>query len=227
MNTIKKPYFIISLLVALMLTITACATDIAPTSTPVAQAVPTGKLITPHPSTLDLNNLLDAQCNVRFTSGDIYDNEGSLTIDLTVCERLVFDAVDISLLEIGDTLVFPDKKVVVTSLEKNEVVTINGGYANQGLTLASIGGGAYAEITNNNIPVLFTLGVVAYPVDQDFTLTDYTSTGSVQTYFAGDLFDVMQTNRIFPEYNTTARIVDGKIIEIVCGLPAQEKQIEK
>ena len=217
MTLTKKTCGIISLVVVLILTMATFSANAQTTTNAVTNSTEGHTMIiAPYPPTIDANNIQNAIFSTSFNSGNIYDDAGTLMIDLNVYENVIYDAVELSMLNLGDIIRFPDEDVVVTSFENNGDININGGYAAGGRTLTSVGGGAFAEITASQNPVLLNVGVASLPVEQNFVLADHNGTGGVTRLFAGDLFDVMKTNRMFPEFRTTARVENGYIIEIMC-----------
>ena len=233
-NKMKK---VISLLVALLciMTLVGCQksepdsshtvvpvvtldnTDSIETEEETSEVSKTGKKINPYPASLDLNNLQDAEFSVSFNSGDIYDDAGTLMIDVNVYEGEYFDVVELNQLEIGDIIVFAGKEVLVEKSENIDgVIKVNGGYAAGGHDLEGVGGGIYVENKGDEPSALINLGKVSLKVEQEFELVDNSDADGQKIYFAGDLFDLMETNRSFSEFSTRARVANGNLISIIC-----------
>ena len=80
-----------------------------------------GKIISPLPVTIDLNQLDNCTVAVSFEEGDAYvDDTGIMRLDATIYTYDLYDMVDISLLEEGDTIVIRHQEVSVKNLERNE-----------------------------------------------------------------------------------------------------------
>lgn len=177
---------------------------------------PTGKVIYPLEGSMDLVNFQDETFNASFKTSDIKDIAGELKIEMEVYQTNDYDAVELSELEIGDKIVFSNKEVLVESIDNSEgLIKINGGTSDKGYCLDSIGGGVYLQTKDNKTPIYTSVGVMSLKVDQDFKLIDKTATGGEKTYYAGDLFDLMKKSREFDVNNTTARVADGMLIEVI------------
>ena len=182
------------------------------------QVAPTGKIIKPLTASMDLVNFQDETFNASFKAADIKDIEGELNIEMELYQTDNYDAVEISDLKIGDKIVFSNKEVLVESINNSDgMIKINGGTSVEGYCLESIGGGVYSQIKDDKTPVYISVGTMTLKVDQDFMLIDNTAPDGGKTYFAGELFDLMKTSRVFDVDNTIGRVENGILIEVICN----------
>lgn len=126
-----------------MLGLSGCGTPTGSGSVSAGGSEP--RRVEPLASTLDVSALTegDNQFMAGFRGSDIREDGGQLVIDLTVCTYDLYDAVDISMLAAGDTLVVKGEDIPVTSvMEENGSIRVNGGLENGGIDLISAGGGA-------------------------------------------------------------------------------------
>ena len=172
--------------------------------------------VEPLPSTLDLSALAegDNQFLAGFQGSDIREEDGGLVIDLTVYDYELFDAVDISRLAVGDTLVVKGREIPVESLaEENGGVRINGGLEAGGIDLISAGGGAYRVQLEDDARDLFEVGQITLPVGPDFVLTDDSDPEHPgKTLCAKDLPAL--GDAVFSPLATTVETVEGKVAAI-------------
>ena len=98
---------------------------------------------------------------VSFTAEDIHTDGEETTIDLTVYNYELFDAVEVSKLAKGDTITADGNKIKVETVEENDgVFTINGGTENGGLYLRGGEGGTYYEVGLYNEKFFHDRGVL-------------------------------------------------------------------
>ena len=177
---------------------------------------PEPRRVEPLASTLDVSALTegDNQFMAGFRGSDIREDGGQLVIDLTVCTYDLYDAVDISMLAAGDTLVVKGEDIPVTAVaEENGGVTVNGGLENGGVDLISAGGGTFRVLLENDAPDLYEAGTITLPVAQDFVLTDDSDPESPgQTLYAGDLLGL--GDEVFSPQATTVETAGGMVTAI-------------
>ena len=176
-----------------------------------------GKIISPLPVTIDMEQLDNCTVAVSFKEGDAYvDDTGIMRLDATVYTYDLYDMVDISLLEEGDTIVIRNQEVPVTSLEKNEhgLVIINGGEENGGYDLFTDDSGVYYEIGFNDTKAYYPLGEATIRVSVDFKLYDNSDLeAGEKMFYPGDfLIDDAGIRYDFNANNTTIVIEDGQIM---------------
>ena len=172
--------------------------------------------VEPLADTLDVSALAegDQQFTAGFRGSDIREDGGQLVIDLTVYTYDLYDAVDISMLAAGDTLVVKGEDIPVTAVaEENGGVTVNGGLENGGVDLISAGGGTFRVLLENDAPDLYEAGTITLPVAQDFVLTDDSDPESPgQTLYAGDLLGL--GDEVFSPQATTVETAGGMVTAI-------------
>ena len=172
--------------------------------------------VEPLADTLDVSALAegDQQFTAGFRGSDIREDGGQLVIDLTVYTYDLYDAVDISMLAAGDTLVVKGEDIPVTAVaEENGGVTVNGGLENGGVDLISAGGGAYRVQLENDARDLYEVGTVTLPVGQDCVLTDDADPEDTgRTLYAGDLLGL--GDEVFSPQATTVETAGGMVTAI-------------
>ena len=177
---------------------------------------PEPRRVEPLASTLDVSALTegDNQFMAGFRGSDIREDGGQLVIDLTVCTYDLYDAVDISMLAAGDTLVVKGEDIPVTAVaEENGGVTVNGGLENGGIDLTSAGGGTFRVLLENDAPDLYEAGTITLPVGQDCVLTDDSDPEAPgRTLYAGDLLGLV--DEVFSPQATTVETAGGTVTAI-------------
>lgn len=172
--------------------------------------------VEPLADTLDVSALAegDQQFTAGFRGSDIREDGGQLVIDLTVYTYDLYDAVDISMLAAGDTLVVKGEDIPVTAVaEENGGVTVNGGLENGGVDLISAGGGAYRLQLEDDARDLYEVGTITLPVGQDCVLTDDSDPEAPgRTLYAGDLLGL--GDEVFSPQATTVETVGGAVTAI-------------
>ena len=172
--------------------------------------------VEPLADTLDVSALAegDQQFTAGFRGSDIREDGGQLVIDLTVYTYDLYDAVDISMLAAGDTLVVKGEDIPVTAVaEENGGVTVNGGLENGGVDLISAGGGAYRLQLEDDARDLYEVGTVTLPVGQDCVLTDDADPEDTgRTLYAGDLLGL--GDEVFSSQATTVETAGGMVTAI-------------
>lgn len=202
----KKLTFIIA---ALSMTI-ACTTAIK------EQA---NKRITPMSSGLDIRALQDCTIPAAFKASDF--NWPGSSLQVTAFSEDLYDAVEVSQMQAGDTLVYEGKPIVVASVkEENGGVTVNNGYDEGGATLSPNGGGTYRATIWDDHSVYTELGKTSLMLADDFIFIDCGDNPS-------DPSDTIRTNQKayldnMPDYrkdnfsplNTRIVIENGKVTQI-------------
>lgn len=177
---------------------------------------PTGEpmRVEPMPSEIDLNALRDDTLAVSFDASCIKTEENQTTIDLTVYSEELFDAVEISQMDVGDTIVVKGEPIEITSKEEDgDNLVINGGEEEGGATLTSADGGTYRYVGMDDISAYDEVGSVTLPVDETCILTDDSN-----PEHPGKEFSVAELSGLndsdFTPYNTTVQLTGGKITAI-------------
>ena len=172
--------------------------------------------VEPLASTLDVSALTegDNQFMAGFRGSDIREDGGQrLVIDLTVYTYDLYDAVEITTLTPGDTLVVKGTEIPVKTVEQGDGIAVNGGLVNGGIDLTSAGGGTFRVLLENDAPDLYEAGTITLPVAQDFVLTDDSDPESPgQTLYAGDLLGL--GDEVFSPQATTVETAGGTVTAI-------------
>jgi ketosteroid isomerase-like protein len=177
----------------------------------------TSKIITPNNPEIDIEALADGIYPVAFEFDGLAD--GDLTF--TVYWEDSFDIVEINELAAGDTLYVNDTVVEVETVEEDDGdLLINGGLDNGGVTLRAYDeDNVWKAVLEDDTHTYFNWGETTLPLADDVTFTDgwdiekepVTVTGAeaVAEAIAGTEMDA------FIPQNTTVRVEDGKIVEII------------
>lgn len=209
----------------IMLLLTGCRSEIGQNQSPSTevpqssvQTSSAGKVISPLPSTINLADLGDCTLAVGFVEKrDAYMDGGRFVIRMDVYDYELFDLVDMSMLQAGDTIVVSGQRVLVNSLtEENGAKLINGGMEQGGYTFHTNNCGVYFSVSYNDRLDYYKVGEVVLPVAQEFTLVDSSDleTGPRTTYPGDMIVEAPQSDAVFMPDNTQARIVNGYVQQI-------------
>lgn len=172
--------------------------------------------VTPLPETIDLDNLDNCTIAVGLSEGSIFaDQSGIPQILATVFSYDLYDAVELSQLKAGDTLLIRDMEIVITSLEhsSNGNLLINGGLDAGGYELCTDENTVFYEAGYSDMKSWKEIGVVTLPVSPDFVYTDSSNLdGEPVLYHYDDLLH--SDNGIdyyFTPQNTTLVIENGMV----------------
>lgn len=156
----------------------------------------------------------DGTYAVSFSSADVIDDGGLLKLHFTVYDYALYDAVQISQLAAGDTLVVDGQDMAVEKVENiHGSVIVNDGLENGGVDLAPGDGGTYYISQMDDAKDYQVVGEATLPVKETFVLTDDSDPSNPgQTLLAGDLFSLEDDARGFTPNNTTLTVEDGYII---------------
>ena len=177
--------------------------------------------VLPLPDTT-MENLTDATLSVSFEQGDVYlDDTGKLQMKVKIYTYDLYDAVDISRLKVGDTIVRCGEEVKVDALERSEsgLLCVNGGLENGGFELAAAGGGIFREVGIHDENNWYEAGTATIRVSADFV--GYDNAAEVVIY-PGDFLTNGVVNYNFTPNNTSIRVEAGQVVELNrSGVPAQ------
>ena len=163
---------------------------------------------------MDTENLADGTYAVSFTPADVIDDGGLLELHFTVYDYARYDAVQISQLAAGDTLVVDGQDMTVETVEDTEAgIFVNGGLENGGVDLAPGDGGTYYISQMDDAKDYQTVGEATLPVSQDFVLTDDSDPDHPgQTLLSGDLFSLEDDGVGFTANNTSLTVEGGYVV---------------
>lgn len=172
--------------------------------------------VEPLADTLDVSALAegDQQFTAGFRGSDArLDDDGRLVIDLTVYTYDLYDAVEITTLTPGDTLVVKGTEIPVKTVEQGDGIAVNGGLVNGGIDLTSAGGGTFRVLLENDAPDLYEAGTITLPVAQDCVLTDDSDPEAPgRTLYAGDLLGL--GDEVFSPQATTVETAGSMVTAI-------------
>ena len=178
---------------------------------------PASNIITPNNPEIDIDALANGEYPAAFDHDGLSD--GALTF--TVYWEDTFDIVEISLLAPGDTLYVGDTVVEVETVKEDDGdLLINGGLDEGGVTLRAYDeDNCWRAVEYDDQHTYMNWGETTLPLADDVTFTDgwdnekdpETATGleAVAEAITGAEMDA------FIPQNTTVRVEDGQIVEIV------------
>ena len=175
-------------------------------------------MVKPLPAPYEVNKLQDATVPASFSSKDISWESGKLSME--VFSEDLYDAVAVSQLKKGDTVVYDGKPIVVKDIErKDKYVTVNGGVEEGGADLTANQGGTYRGSQMDDHSTYTSLGNVTLPLAKDFVLIDCgeNPTDPSDTIRTGQkefLEKVPEYRRDFNMLNSRVRIENGVVVEI-------------
>ncbi len=176
-------------------------------------------VIKPLPSGIKVREIKDATVPVSFKVSSFYWPESTLTID--VWSEDLYDAVEVSLMQTGDTLVYKGQNIIVKTIDKDEsgILTINGGIEEGGAYLKAYEGGTYRGLQFDDHSTYTYLGSTIMPLAYDFRIIDCGDdfADKYDTITTGHklYMDSIQNVRgDFNYLNTRVMIENGVIVEI-------------
>ena len=142
-------------------------------------------------------------------------------VSTTKAEAVREEAVEVSLLEPGDTLVYNGEKIVIKTIgDDGGCITVNGGLENGGAWLQAGDGGTYRACQWDDHSLYSELGTVELPLSEDFMIVDCgenpedpsdTLTTGQKLY----LETIESWRREFYPLNTRVTVEDGIITAII------------
>lgn len=177
------------------------------------------KTVSPLPSGIDMDNLNDCTVAVSFDKGDAFvDDTGAMQLKVKVYTYDSYDLVDISTLQVGDTITINQQDVKVTTLDRDEdgTVIINGGIENGGYELVSSDETTFYANGYDDLKQYYEIGETTIPVSADLEFEDASDPDKdPTTYYAGDfLTDDSGIEYNFVPTNTTITIQDGSVVRM-------------
>ena len=179
----------------------------------------THKYVAPCQAGFDVDNLNDCTVPARFSANDFNWMGGNLT--MTVFSEDIYDAVEVTQLMAGDTLLYDGERIVVDSIaeESGSIITINGGLEQGGAWLQAYEGGTYRGIQFDDHSMYTEQGKVQVALAQDFVLVDCgdNPTDPDDTIRSNQklyLENVKEYKKDFNELNTRVQIEGGQITMI-------------
>ena len=193
-------------------TTTEAATDATEETTLPAD---TTKTVVPLPQTLSLDNLENVTLAISLEEGHItVDENGQAWMKVTVHTYDLYDMVDISNLQVGDTILLRGREIEVTQLDRGpRTVDVNGGEDNGGFQLWTDEEGVYYELSYSDVKAWQPVGDVKLPISANFTFVDDSDPEIREAVFT--LQDLMGEGKevfyFFQPTNTTIAVENGEI----------------
>lgn len=188
------------------------STSAAQSAEPAAEA----KIIKPMSTgNFDPKNPIDMNTAVSFTAANVHKDGDKITLDVTIYEEELFDAVEVTQLKAGDTLTAGGQTVKVTEVKERKAggVTINGGYEKGGITLFPGDGGTYYQVKENDAKTYQEIGTATLPLGDQFELVDNAENAN-KKLTAQDMTTLKEDSIGFNENNTTVTVENGVITNI-------------
>lgn len=177
------------------------------------------KRISPIPATYTVSALNNCTIPTSFTSDDFNWMGGNLRA--TIYRETFYTSDDIKSMQLGDTLVYEGKPMVVKKIEKESgTISINGGVEEGGAWLNPDKNMRYRATTLDDHSIYDELGKAEMPLAEDFTVVDcgenptdpYDTIRTGQKIYIESLKDY---KREFWPTDTRVRIENGVVKEIV------------
>lgn len=179
---------------------------------------PEHKFISTLPAGVAVDNLKDCTVPVAFTPEDFNWMGGNLK--MTVYNQDLYDAVAISQMKVGDTIMYSGEPMVVSSVkEANGGLDINGGLDEGGCCLAGYEGGTYVARNWDDHATYTKLGKAEIPLAEDFVIIDCGDnpddpSDTIRTNQKQYIENLKDYKKDFFQLNTRVTIVNGMVKEI-------------
>lgn len=179
---------------------------------------PEHKFISTLPAGVAVDNLKDCTVPVAFTPEDFNWMGGNLK--MTVYNQDLYDAVAISQMKVGDTIMYSGEPMVVSSVkEANGGLDINGGLDEGGCCLAGYEGGTYVARNWDDHATYTKLGKAEIPLAEDFVIIDCGEnpddpSDTIRTNQKQYIENLKDYKKDFFQLNTRVTIVNGMVKEI-------------
>lgn len=176
------------------------------------------QMVRPLPASYEVNKLQDATIPAVFSSKNFSWENGKLCME--VFSEDLYDAIAVSQLKKGDTVLYEGKPIVVKDIEqKDKYVTLNGGIEQGGAEFTATPNGTYRGSQMDDHSTYTSLGKVTLPLAKDFVLIDCGENptdpyDTVRTAQKDYLEKVPTYKHDFNMLNTRVRIEKGSIKEI-------------
>ena len=176
------------------------------------------KSIAPLPAGIEINDLHDCTVSASFNTDDFRWMGGNLR--MTVYAKDLYDAVEISQMQVGDTLIYQSKPMVISKIEEADGgISINGGLEEGGCWLVGYEGGTYVARTWDDHAIYSELGKAEVALSEDFIIVDcgIEPTDPVDTIRTEQklyLENLQDYRREFNQLNTRVTIENGLVTEI-------------
>ena len=183
------------------------------------ESTPAVKAIAPMPVDIDVNHLADGIYPVSFNRGDVLGGATGIYLNgVHIYTQDWYDLVDVSKLNIGDTIMVEGEEVPVITLTRSDIIEVNDGQDARSFIFATEeDSNGYTIRGLDDMATYTDHGVTTLVVDPSATFTDAWDIDSMPLIVGYDgIVDAIQNsqNEYFVQYNTTVRIEGGKVVEI-------------
>ena len=177
------------------------------------------KKIMPLPCTVDVNQLHDGTLAVSLEEDALRkDESGNLKMHLTVHAYDLYDMVDISRMQVGDTIYINGQDLLITSLEETQYgsVLINGGLEYGGHELRTDESGVYYETGYSDVKSYYEIGGVTLPLFEQFVYVDASDLDLGERIWTLEEFEAMyaETAFYFQPSSTSVVVENGMITSL-------------
>lgn len=176
------------------------------------------KLIAPLPSGIDMNNLQDCTVPAAFSPDDFNWMGGNLTMN--VYSKDLYDAVEVSQMQLGDTLIYDSERMVIREFEEaHGGIDINGGLDEGGCCLVGNEVDTYVARHWDTHATYTRLGKAEVALSEDFVIIDCGDfpTDPTDTVRTGQKLYMEKMKNSRPDFfqlNTRVTIENGMVTEI-------------
>ena len=152
-----------------------------------------------------------------FSFSDFNWKDGTLA--MTVYSIDCYDAKEIDQMQIGDSILFRNDTIIIDNIQKDKILTINGGIEYGGVYLTQNDSSTYRVQLMDDHPQYSELGKVQLPLSKDLTIIDCGDNptdpyDTIRTNHKQWLDNVKEYKRDFSELNTRVKIENGVITNI-------------
>ena len=177
------------------------------------------KSIAPLPAGIDISDIHDCTVSATFNTDDFRWMGGNLR--MTIYTKDLYDAVEISQMQVGDTLIYESKPMVINKIEDADGggININGGLEEGGCWLVGYEGGTYIARTWDDHAIYSELGKAEVALSEDFIIVDCgiepnDPNDTIRTEQKLYLENLQDYRREFNQLNTHVTIENGLVTEI-------------
>ena len=176
------------------------------------------KSIAPLPAGIDISDIHDCTVSATFNTDDFRWMGGNLR--MTIYTKDLYDAVEISQMQVGDTLIYESKPLVINKMENVDGgININGGIEEGGCWLVGYEGGTYIARTWDDHAIYSELGKAEVALSEDFIIIDCgiepsDPNDTIRTEQKLYLENLQDYRREFNQLNTRVTIENGLVTEI-------------
>lgn len=165
---------------------------------------------------LTVDGSMDCTFAARFTpTSDMTKDGDNYILSFTAYYEQYYEAVDISMLKAGDSIVIGSETVLIDSIEdKDGIYMINGGLDEGGYDLLSNGNDMYYERGYDDYRSYGELGQGKLPIADNCVITDNSDWNNQGKQLTIEELVANDDLAGFIEYNTVVTVEDGKITEI-------------